>query len=201
MTPTLTACRHCHRRKVIRAHGLCWRCSLDPEIRARYIVKRLLVADSYVKRPLPQPTSALPGEGRRDRGAGAPRRAVVSPEGCETNMNDDSTSDLHESADPPCPNCGGQIGAMSDGTWKCIANYSRFIGCGWVGTDDHVAINYLRRALAAASERIKALERLMAELSRRTAPCENCQGSGKLDSGLSFPCQWCDGSGFKRRTT
>lgn len=60
---------------------------------------------------------------------------------------------------------------------------------------------YTLYALQAASERIKALERL-------TAPCEWCQGKGMNhplstahEGAIGSPCNVCGGCGFKRRMT
>lgn len=39
-------CRHCRRRKVNRAHGLCWKCSQDPKVRSKYATQ-----SKYYKRP------------------------------------------------------------------------------------------------------------------------------------------------------
>lgn len=34
-----------------------------------------------------------------------------------------------------CPECGGEVGYLADGSLKCISPCSIFIGCGWTGKD------------------------------------------------------------------
>lgn len=45
--------------------------------------------------------------------------------------------DWIEPGDFYCPECGGEVGALSDGSYKCIAAVEMFIGCGWRGKNEN----------------------------------------------------------------
>ena len=64
-------CKHCQVRRACRSRGLCWTCSLDPQIREMYPGTRSKyghrgLGNWYGGRQLPdEPTTARPGSTRK----------------------------------------------------------------------------------------------------------------------------------------
>lgn len=58
-------CRHCAERFATRARGLCWCCSLTPDVRDQYAGSESVYAmrgyGQTAPTRLPRPTTALPG--------------------------------------------------------------------------------------------------------------------------------------------